>query len=68
MSDVAAGQTGPHAETILDVDDAVNRLAVDDPIAADVVKLHFCYTPVSRSPYLMDNLALNCVAWVECER
>ena len=32
---------GPQPETILAVDEAVNRLAEDDPVAADIVKLHF---------------------------
>ncbi len=34
-------QVGPEPETILAVDEAVTRLAEDDPVAADVVKLHF---------------------------
>jgi RNA polymerase sigma factor (TIGR02999 family) len=33
--------TGPSPETILAVDEAVTRLAEDDPAAADIVKLHF---------------------------
>jgi RNA polymerase sigma factor (TIGR02999 family) len=32
---------GPEPETILAVDDAVTRLAADDPASADLVKLHF---------------------------
>ena len=33
--------TGPEPETILAVDEAVTRLAEDDPGTADIVKLHF---------------------------
>jgi RNA polymerase sigma factor (TIGR02999 family) len=33
--------TGPSPETILAVDEAVTRLAKDDPTAAEIVKLHF---------------------------
>ena len=40
LQDVTSS-TGPSPETILAVDDAVSRLAEDDPQAADVVKLHF---------------------------
>ncbi len=36
-----AGSSGLAPETILAVDDAVTRLAKDDPVAANVVKLHF---------------------------
>ncbi len=32
---------GPEPELILTVDEAVSRLAEDDPVAADIVKLHF---------------------------
>src|SRR5262249_10115379 len=34
-------QAGPDPDTILAVDEAVTRLAVDEPTAASIVKLHF---------------------------
>lgn len=37
----APARTGPDPDTILAVDDAVSRLAVSEPQAADIVKLHF---------------------------
>ena len=40
LADVAA-PSGPDADTILAVDEALTRLAADDPAAAEVVKLHF---------------------------
>jgi RNA polymerase sigma factor (TIGR02999 family) len=33
--------SGPSPETILMVDEAVSRLTVEDPLAAEIVKLHF---------------------------
>ena len=33
--------TGPSPETILSVDEALSRLAEEDPAAAEIVKLHF---------------------------
>ena len=40
LNDVSS-PTGPKPDTILAVDEAVTRLAEDDPEAAEIVKLHF---------------------------
>ncbi len=37
----APARTGPDPDTILAVDEAVTRLAANEPQAADIVKLHF---------------------------
>ena len=54
---------GPEPETILAVDEALTRLAEDDPVAADVVKLHFfAGMTLEETAEVARNLTRNCIS------